>query len=311
MNLTKYYLPLIIIIMVIGAFSSGYLLSEYTRPSQKVEVHILTLVDGAGRIVNITKIPERIVSMASSATEILYALHCGDRIVGVDKYSDYPPEVKNKTCVGSAFSPDLEKILSLEPDLVIIWWYAEEAIASLEKNGITVFAINPQSVSEVLQTIRTIGLIVGKTEEAENLTDYMQNKIDEITRKIEVLNKTQRPLVYFELYTPMKTVGPGTFTDELISMAGGINIAVEEQVRYPVLSSEYIIAKNPDVIVVLSGGASPEEIKARAGWQEINAVKNNRIYVIDRHLVTANPRIVQGLEQLAKWFHPELFGEEE
>jgi len=307
MALTRIYVAIALIVLVAGAFGGGYLLSQYTRTPHRSEVPVLTLVDGAGRTVNITKTPERIVSIASSATEVLYALGCGDKVVGVDKYSDYPPEVKNKTCVGSAFNLDLEKTLSLEPDLVLTWWYAEEAIRSLEEKGITVFAINPQSVYDVLQTIRTIGLIVDRTKEANNLTAQMQNKIDEITSKTEGLNKTQRPLVYYELGTPMKTTGPGTFTNELILMAGGINIAAEEPIRYPVLSSEYIIARNPDVIIVVSYGASPDEIKAREGWQEINAVKNDRVYVIDTHLVTSNPRIVQGLEQFAKWLHTELF----
>lgn len=305
--LTRMYVPIALIVLVAGAFGGGYLLSEHTRAPRQAEVPILTLVDGAGRTVNITKTPERIVSIASSATEVLYALGCGDVVVGVDKYSDYPPEVREKPNVGSAFNLNIEKILDLKPDLVLTWWYAEEAIHALEEKGIAVFAINPQSVHDVLQTIRTIGLIVGKTEEANNLTIDMQSKIDEITGKLKSLNKTQMPLVYYELGTPMKTTGPGTFTNELIFMAGGINIAAEEPVRYPVLSSEYIIARNPDVVVVVSYGASPEEIKAREGWQGINAVKNDRVYVIDRHLVTSNPRIVQGLEQFATWFHPELF----
>lgn len=310
MSLTRIYTSIALVVLIAGAFGGGYLLSERLQASRQVEVPVLTLVDGAGRTVNITKTPERIVSIASSATEILYVLRCGDKVVGVDKYSDYPPEVKNKTCVGSAFSLDLEKTIGLEPDLVLTWWYAEEAIQSLEERGVTVFAINPRSVYDVLQIIRTIGLIVDKTEEANNLAAQMQSKIDEITSKMKDLNKTQRPLVYYELGTPMKTTGPGTFTNELIFMAGGRNIAAEEPVRYPVLSSECIIARNPDVIIVVSYGASPEEIKAREGWQEINAVKYDRVYVIDTHLVTSNPRIVQGLDQFAKWFHPEFFKDE-
>ena len=308
MGLTRIGILVVLVTLIAGAFGGGYLLSEYTRAPRPPVVPALTLIDGAGRTVNITRTPERVVSIASSVTEILYALGCGDMLVGVDKYSDYPPEVKEKPCVGSAFSLNVEMVLDLKPDLVLTWWYAEEAIRALEERGITVFAINPQSVYDVLQTIRTIGLIVGRSEEANSLAARMQDVVDEVTDRTKGLAKADRPLVYYELGTPMKTTGPGTFTNELIFMAGGINIAAEEPVRYPLLSSEYIIARDPDVIVVVSYGASPEEIKAREGWQGIDAIKNDRVYVIDTHLVTCSPRIAQGLEQFARWFHPELFG---
>jgi iron complex transport system substrate-binding protein len=294
-------------LLTIGAFSTGYLFSEHSKKPKEVKVPILTLIDGAGRTVNITKTPQRIVSIAASTTEILYALGCGDKVVGRDKYSKYPPEALQKPEVGTSTNINLEMVVGLEPDLVMAWWFATEAINSLEEKGIPVFAINPQSVSDVMQTIRTIGLIVNKTTEANNIVAAMQSKIDEITSKMEGLNKTQRPLVYYELGSVGKTVGPGTFTNELIFMAGGINIAADEPFRYPLLNSEYIIEKNPDIIIVVSYGASPEEIKAREGWHVINAVKNNKVYVIDTGLVTSNPRIVQGLEQFARWFHPELF----
>jgi len=266
----------------------------------------LTILDGAGRVVTIPKTPERIVSIASAATETLYAIGCGDKVVGVDKYSDYPPEVKEKPQVGTGSKLNVEKVLGLEPDLVVAWWFNRQAIKTLEDKGITVVAINPRTVNEVMDTIRVLGLVTGHLEEAERLVSEMQARIKEVTAKVKDIPKEKRPLVYYELYTPMKTTGPGTFTDELIRMAGGINIAAEEPVRYPVLSKEYIIERNPDVIIVASGGASVEEIKGREGWGNIKAVKNGRVYTIDRHLVTCNPRIVEGLEQFCRWFHPEL-----
>jgi len=197
-------------------------------------------------------------------------------------------------------------IIGLEPDLLFAWPYSRDAIISIE-NKMSVVYIDPSSVDDVLDTISMIGLIIGKTSEAENLTAEMQSKIDAITDITDELNKTQRPLVYYELSTPMKTTGPETFTNELIFLAGGINLAADEPVRYPILNSEYIIERNPDVIVIVSYGASIEEVKNREGWQDINAVKNDRIYKIDTNLVTSNPRLVQGLEQFAKWFHPDLF----
>ena len=267
----------------------------------------LTIIDGAGRVVTIPRTPERIVSIASAATETLYAIGCGDEIVGRDKYSDYPPEVQEKPSVGSGSQLDVEAVLGLEPDLVIAWWFSREAISTLEDKGLTVLAINPRSVDGVLDTIRTLGLVTGHLEEAESLIAEMQARIDEVKAGVKDIPKEDRPLVYYELTTPMKTTGPGTFTNELIFMAGGINIAADEPVRYPILSEEYIIERNPDVIVIVSGGASVDEVKGRAGWQNIKAVQDDRVYTIDTHLVTSNPPIVQGLEQFARWFHPELW----
>jgi iron complex transport system substrate-binding protein len=293
---------LVIVVLILTAFGSGYLIA-YKEAKTQAEI---TLIDGVGRVVEIYETPKRVVSMASSATEILYAIGCGENIVGVDKYSDYPPDVKNKTVVGSSYSPNLEAIIGLEPDLLIAWWYARDNLLPIE-DKVTVMYINPQSVEDVLQLIRQIGLIMNKVEEAEKLVEEMQSRIENITKITEDLNKSQRPLVYYELSKKGRTVGQGTFTNELIYMAGGINIAADEPFRYPDLTDEYIIARNPDVIVVVSYGASVEEIKSRNGWQNINAIKNDRVYSIDRHLVTASPRLVDGLEQLAKWFHPELF----
>jgi len=293
-------------VLIIAAFGSGYLIahSEIKEKEEKA----ITFIDGVGRTVSISGTPERVISMASAATEILYAIGCGDKIIGVDKYSDYPSDAKNKTNIGSCYSPNLEVIRGLEPDLIIAWWYARNNIESLEKE-ITIVYINPQSVEDVMELIKLIGLVMDKSDEAEKLVNEMQSRIENITNVVENLNKSERPLVYYELSKRGRTVGQGTFTNELIFMAGGINIAADEPLRYPDLTDEYIIAKNPDVIVVISYGASVDEIKAREGWQNINAVKNDRVYSIDRHLVTASPRLIEGLEQLAKWFHPELFGE--
>lgn len=298
----------VIIIMLIGvAFGSGYLLAGVsTEEGATATTGGITIIDGVGRKVTISHTPERIVSLASSATETLYAIGGGGKVVGRDQYSKYPDGVKDIQDVGSGSSPNLEMIIGLEPDLLFAWPYSRDAITSLE-DKMSVVYIDPDSIDDVLDTIEMIGLIIGKTSEAENLTSEMQSEIDAITDITDELNKTQRPLVYYELSTPMKTTGPGTFTNELIFMAGGINLAADEPVRYPILNSEYIIERNPDVIVTVSYGASIDEVKNRDGWQNINAVKNDRIYNIDTNLVTSNPRLVQGLEQFAKWFHPDLF----
>ncbi|MCK4443272.1 MAG: ABC transporter substrate-binding protein [Thermoplasmata archaeon] len=295
-----------VIVLVIAAFVSGYILASTSTEDREPTIEGITIIDGIGRTVTIQSVPERIVSLASSATESLYALGAGSKVVGVDAWSNYPPEVRDKPCVGSGSAPNQEMIIGLEPDVLFAWPYSRDAVTSLEDKMAVVY-VDPGSVDDVLDTIRLIGLVTGKTSEAENLTAEMQSRIDNITNVTDGLTRNQRPLVYYELGTPMKTTGPGTFTNELILMAGGINLAADEPVRYPILNSEYIIEKNPDVIIVVSYGASVEDVKSRGGWQDIDAVKNDRIYKIDTNLVTSNPRLVLGLEQFSHWFHPDLF----
>lgn len=293
-------------VLITAAFVSGYILASTSTEEREPTIEGITIIDGIGRTVTIPNMPERIVSLASSATESLYALGAGSKVVGVDAWSNYPPEVGDKPCVGSGSAPNHEMIIGLKPDVLFAWPYSRDAIISLEDKMAVVY-VDPGSVDEVLDTIRLIGLVTGKTSEAENLTAEMQSRIDNITNVTDRLTRTQRPLVYYELGTPMKTTGPGTFTNELILMAGGINLAADEPVRYPILNSEYIIERNPDVIIVVSYGASVEDVRSRGGWQDIDAVKNDRIYKIDTNLVTSNPRLVLGLEQFSQWFHPDLF----
>ncbi len=297
----------LLIILIVAAFGGGYLLASISmKEDNEPDDDSLTIIDGTGRSVDIPDSPERIVSLSSSATETLFALGAGELVVGRDKYSKYPDEVLDIQEVGSGSSPNLEMIVGLEPDVLFAWPYSRDAVIGLEDEMSVVF-LDPGSVDGVLDTIMLIGLILDRTSEAENLTSDMQSIIDSITGITDGLNRTERPLVYYELSTPMKTTGPGTFTNELIFMAGGVNLAADEPVRYPILNSEYIVDRNPDVIVIVSYGASIDEVKDRDGWHNIDAVKNERVYSIDTNTITSNPRLVLGLEQFAEWFHPDLF----
>ncbi|HHN81597.1 MAG TPA: hypothetical protein ENN11_03135 [Methanomicrobia archaeon] len=266
-----------------------------------------TFEDGAGREVTIEKVPERVVSLASSATEVMFAIGAGEKVVGVDKYSTYPEEVASRPNLGSGSSLDMEKLIELEPDLVVIWYFYGDAIENIEQRGINVMAINPASVSDIYDEIELLGTILGFEENAQDVIGDMQARISEITDYVDTIPVEDRPTVFYETSQPFKSLNADTFTGELIEMAGGINIAADEESRYPVLSSEWIIQEDPDVIVVLSYGASVEEIKARSGWGQVSAVANDRVYAVESDLVTSNPRLVLGLEQLAKWFYPEYF----
>ena len=300
---------IIVGILICAAFASGYGLSACLQVVPKPAVAGPTIIDDLGRSVTVLSHPQRIVSMAAACTVVLYDIGAENLVVGVDKCSpDYVPESSEKTEVGSCYNPSLETILGLEPDLIFAWYYAK--LSTLEES-VPIIYIDPKSIDGIFRTMRMIGLVVGRPEKVEQVISGIENRIAAIENKIENLSRENRPLVYYELgRTQGQTVGQGTFTNEMIFRAGGINIAAEEPIRYPILSTEYIIWRNPDVIFARSPyAASAEEIKNRSGWNEINAVKDNRVYEIESSWVSSTPRMILGLEQLAEWFHPTLFGE--
>lgn len=294
----------IIGVLICAVFVGGYQLSAYSQVGSESTVTGPTIIDDLGRSVTVPEHPKRIVSMAAAATVTIYDIEAENLIVGVDQYSiDYVPEASEKACVGSCYNPSLESIVGLEPDLIIAWYYAR--ISSLEEN-IPIIYIDPRSIHDMLLTMKMIGFVVGRENEVAQVISGIENRMAVIEKKIDV-SKENRPFVYYELNGMGKTVGHGTFTNEMIFVAGGINIASDEPVKYPILSPELIIWKNPDVIVVVSHGADVEEIKNRGGWQEIDAVKKNRVHEIESSWVSPTPSMILGLEQFAKWFHPTLF----
>ena len=277
----------------------------------------VTVVDDFGRNVTLSKLPQRIVSLSPGNTEILFALGLGSKVVGVTKFCDYPPQVPERVkkgqiaVVGGFSDPSIERIVALNPDLVLAGSsLQEEVVKDLEEKGITVIALNAKEVDQILADIRLVGKVFGKLREAENLTNEMRRIIDTVVSKTE--NLAYRPRVYYELwYEPLYSIGPGTWQSQLIEMAGGANIFVDAKEPYPIVSAEAVIELDPEIIVVPTGymgGVKKEDFEKRPGWSAISAVKNGRIYEIDEDIVNRpGPRIVQGLEQLAKFIHPEIF----
>ncbi|MEM4311194.1 MAG: cobalamin-binding protein [Nitrososphaerales archaeon] len=273
----------------------------------------ITLVDGFKRAVTLDKEPMRIVSLAPSVTEILFAIEAEDKIVGVDKFSDYPKEVLDRVkegkivLVGGIVDPTLEKIIELRPDVVIFGLELQKKLVSrFEERGIKVLGFGPASLEELYQKILTIGKAVNREKQAIMLVNSMKDKVDEIVKKVK--QAKERPKVYYEVWpNPLISVSKGSWIHDLINLAGGINIFENATAPYPIVSSESVIQANPDIII-LPYEIKVEDVKSRAGWDKINAVKNNRIFQIDGNLVNrSGPRIVEGLELLAKIIHPELF----
>ena len=272
------------------------------------------VVDDLGRTIDVEKVPQKIVSLAPSNTEILFALGLGDKVVGVTDFDDYPAQVKQKTSVGSPYPGfDLEKIVSLEPDLVLGFGYSlPDYAAKLEKLGHAVVVLAPKDVEGVLSDIELVGKITGSEEAAKRLVDNMKRRIDDVVAKTK---DAPKPKVFWEFdatdSTKPWTAGPGSFNHALIELAGGQNIGATGASSSFQMSAEEIISDDPGVIFLgdYQFGAKVEDVLNRPGWSVISAVKNNRIYPITDPNLTdrPGPRIVDGLEMLAKMLHPELF----
>jgi iron complex transport system substrate-binding protein len=268
-----------------------------------------TFVDDLGRQVTIERIPQRIVSLAPSNTEILFALGLGDKVVGVTDWCDYPPEALEKGKVGSYDTPDIEKIVALNPDLVLVaYGTTMDVINNLVGLGLTVFGIKSTDLDDVLNDIRTVGNITGKKAEADALTSEMESRIQAVTDQTEGLE--ERPRVFYIVWhDPLWTAGSETFIHELIEKAGGVNIC-QNITGYTTISIEEIVARNPEVII--TSEFSFEWAQNETLLQGTNASQTERIYTGDDDLVQRpGPRLVEGLEWFAHFIHPEIFEEPE
>ncbi|RKX75408.1 MAG: cobalamin-binding protein [Spirochaetes bacterium] len=291
--------------------------SETGEEESSLEVFPLTVTDDLGRKVRLEKVPERLVSLAPSSTEILFAVGAGEEVVGVTTYCNYPPEAKTREKVGG-FAPDtisVEKILSLNPGLVISGGsFHQSVIDTLESTGITVYALDSHSFEEIYNSIETIGLLTGHREEALKRIQYMREIEQKIASLVEKIPPEKRLKVFWEVWDePLMTAGSNAFMGQIIEKAGGLNIFSDLKQDYPVISQEEIVRRNPDVIMGPQSHASAlnaERIAERPGWENISAVENGRIYTLDDNISSRpGPRIVNALGLVVKTLYPELFEE--
>jgi iron complex transport system substrate-binding protein len=244
--------------------------------------------------------PKRIVSLAPNLTEILFAVGAGNRVVGVSSYSDYPKEALSKPKVGGFFSPSIERIFALNPDLILVARGTPLSIinkfTSLRMN---VFTSDPHTISDIYTLIITVGKLTGNVEQSLHVVRGMKAMENKIVKMVKGIPQSKRKKVYVEIWNnPKMSVGKGTFIDSLIKEAGGINIAENAKGDWPIMSDETIIKENPDVIILLYKG-NIQSVKNRPGWENISAVKNGEIYVENPDIFERpGPRIVQGLAEL-------------
>ena len=267
------------------------------------------------RVLAGTAVPERIVSLAPSYDETLIELGLQDRIVGVTTSSDYLEQVKHAQLVGSYVKPNIEKIIALKPDIVLATGFEgqQSAVKKLSAVGIQVVVLDDkQGIEEIFTKTRQIGDILGAGGRTETLIGRMEDVIKEIKYKTKGL---PRPRVYVETgFNPMFTCGKGSFIHDLIEIAGGNNIAGEINQPFPRISSEFILSKDPEVIILpyMGRNLGKEALRQRKGWEKISAVKTGRVYDdIDSHIITipAPKLILYGLPELLKRVHPKTMQE--
>jgi iron complex transport system substrate-binding protein len=268
-----------------------------------------TFTDEVGRRVELPGPPQRIVSVAPSVTEVLFALGLGEKVMGVSTYCNYPPEALQKEKVGGYITPSLEKIIALRPDLVVgtADGNLKSFVSKLAGLGIPVYITNPRSVPDVITSILHVGEVTFSQSTAKRVVDSMKGKMETVREKVQ--GRPWPRVLHVLAYDPLISSGKGTFVDDLIRIAGGINIAESAKGKHPRYSMEEVIAQDPEVIILSSMSSKDPMADQRQWWErwkEVAAVRLGRICVIDSDLILRpSPRIVDGLEEMAKAIHPE------
>ncbi|GAB4331255.1 MAG: hypothetical protein Kow0099_02490 [Candidatus Abyssubacteria bacterium] len=261
--------------------------------------------------------PARIVSMAPNITEILFALGLGDRVVGVTDYCDYPPEALKKPKVGGVVNPNLEAIVALAPDLVLAVPNVTQntLFRTLRQFGIKVVTLPDESLADLFETIRLIGEETSRQKQAERMIQQLTAKFDEV--RATTANLPRKKVMFVVGVNPLFVAGRGTFINELIQIAGGENIAGDSLSKYPQLGIEKVVTEAPEVILYTSLNydlSSEQTERAKELWspyQSLPAVKDGRIHgLVADHVTLPGPRLMLGVEEMARAIHPEAFREE-
>jgi iron complex transport system substrate-binding protein len=303
---------LLIVLLLAGLLAGSLAVGGCGSGEKSSGAEFATVTDDNGNTVTITAEPKRIVSTAPANTEILFALGLGDRVVGVTSLDTYPPEVADIAKVGD-YQANAEAITALKPDLVVGYSGNEEALAPIQAAGTPVLILNPTTLDGIYANITMVGTATGASAKAAELVQSMKTQIDGVREAAAAAGES--PTVFYALDNTLYTCGPGSFVDELLTLANASNVASQPKAdgtavdAYPQFSAEQLVASDPDV-VLLSGLAykSADEFTADARFSGLRAVKDDRVYVIDDKLLTIpGPRIGEGLLTLAKAVHPGAF----
>ncbi len=294
------------------AVDTGTTATTATTPAVAPQNYV---VDDTGQKIPLGKIPQRIVSLAPSNTEILFAIGAGKQVVGVTDYCNYPPEVLELKergvlkSVGGYTTVNIERVVALKPDLVVAsYGNGIETIETLRRLNVTVVAFNPKNLSDVMRDILILGKLTGHEDEAEKLMEEMKEKIEKVRKMVE--GKRRVRVAHILWHDPIWVSGRNTFIDEVIGIAGGENVFDFDGWR--IVSVEELVAKNPEVIIVSSGSGMGGGRNVTYEWvigepllKNVDAVKNGRVYVIDADIISRpSYRLADAAMVIAKWLHP-------
>ncbi|MCA1066467.1 ABC transporter substrate-binding protein [Rossellomorea aquimaris] len=281
---------------------------EVTSPNESYSV-----TDDRGEEIRFEKIPETVVSLQPSNTEILFALGAGDKVVGTTEFDNYPEEAKEIKRVSDSMTVNAEEVIALKPEVVIAYTTGDDAgVKQLEEAGLTVFVIqSAQTFDDVYGDIEQISKVMGVEEKGAELVEGIKEQISAVKEKVSTLK--EREPVYFEISPSpdIYTAGAETFQQEILETAGVENI-FKEQKGWVKVGEEEIIKRNPNTILTTVGYVDEPtvEIKSRESWKDINAVKNDQVHFLDSDIMSRpGPRIGEAVELTAETVYPHLFSE--
>lgn len=291
------------------ALATGCSTQSVAPPSNPAAMR--TVVDDSGRSITIPAKIERFVSLAPNLTEIAFAIGAGDRLVGNTTFCNYPEQAKGISKVGDTLQPSVERVLALKPQLVLVSTASQlQAFTSqLEEHGIALYINDPQSLEDVFLSITNLGDVLNQPAAASDLVKQLRARTEAVERSV-----AGRPRVrmFFQLSgQPLYTAGKSSFVTNLIERAGGQSVTADVNEAWPRLSDEAALASRPEAVIMLSGESmgAAANLKVARALQNAPAVRTGRLYVIDGDLLTRpGPRLVDGLEQIARALHPEAFG---
>ncbi|WP_078428544.1 ABC transporter substrate-binding protein [Alkalihalobacterium alkalinitrilicum] len=288
---------------------------DQTTGSGEATAFPITITDATGTEVIIEEEPQSLISLVPSNTEIVYALDGFDRLIAVTDNDDFPEEVKEIESIGG-MEFNVEKIIASNPDLVLAnAMNSEEGLDQIRNAGVTVLVVkNASSFDELYDSIQMVGNALGNAEEAENVIISMQDRITAIQTKASEIDEADQATVWVEIWPApdMYTTGKGTFMHEMLEMINAKN-AAGNQDGWPMFTEEDAVVLNPDVIITTYGHVegmenAVEDVLARTAWTEVEAVKNERVYNVEANIVERpGPRLIEGVEKLAKLIYPDVF----
>jgi iron complex transport system substrate-binding protein len=296
------------------------MLSSFKRVAALMGLYILAcapamasreLRDELGRRVILPDDPQRVVCLAPSLTETVYALGLGAIVVGVTDFTDYPPEAQTKPSVGGLTDASLEKIISLHPDLVLAMaeLNRQETVEELEQVGIPVFVVDYRGLQGILASIQHVGDALNRSSAARGLLKRLEERRLDIVARV---GRLARPKVLIVIwYDPVITAGSKSFITDVIAAAGGQSATADIPQAWPQISLEEVLRRSPDFVLLVRGshgGITEEDLKAHAGWDQLKAVQHNHVIYMGERLFHPSPVVFDAMEQLAKELHPEAFG---